>query len=317
MTTTQFQSLKRRKIVVTVFFFILFIFLLVALTPDFHSYFIAAIRYTTYLYLAGVSLFFIHNLILIPLVLEEQNSRKYLLSTFVYFSLFAIIEMILFSTMISGRTGHNIFGIIPSDLFHLEQLIKASAAICIPLLIIGFLSIFYILLVYGLNKITPYLELIVHVVIIMVFYIFAVHLPDVGTKEVVAISIALFVFYVNTFLITPLLRQDQKKAIYVIGLIGLCAVYFLFQLLGIKTFDFIQFDPETGNRITNGKLIQFVFSASNFFILFITLFLSFVYGYLRIRKKTEEKLFKLKLGKKESELHLLNRRLILIFYLTL
>jgi hypothetical protein len=305
MTTFPILTLKRRKTIVTVFFFILFVFLLVAFTPDFHSYFIAGIRFSTYLYLAGVSIFFIHNLILIPLILEEQNSRKYLLLTLVCFLIFAIIELILFSAMISGRSGNNIFGIIPSHLFNFEQLINISATICIPLLIIGFLSIFYILLIYGLNKITPYLEFIVHVFILMVLFIFAVHYPQVSTKEVLAISIALLVFYTNTFLITPLLRKDQMKLIYLTALIGLCAIYFLVQLIVNKTFDFIKFDPDTGNRITNGRLIQMVFSAPNIFILFITIFLSFIYGYLRIRSKAEEKLFRLNLGRKESELHLL------------
>lgn len=305
MTTSPTLALKRRKILVSTVFLILFMFLLVALTPDFHSYFVAGIRYSTYLYLAGVSLFFIHNLILIPLILEEHNSRKYLLQTLGCFSIFGIIELILFSSMLTGRPVNNIFGINPSNLFNLEQLLKISAAICIPLLIIGLLSIFYILLIYGLNKITAYLELIVHIVILMVLFIFAVHSPDVRTKEVLGISIAVLVFYTNTFLITPLLRKDQNKLIYGTGLIGLCVVYFLIQLLVIKTFGFIQFDPDTGDRITNGKLIQMVFSAPNIFILFITMFLSFVYGYLRITTKAEEKLFKLNLGKKESELHLL------------
>lgn len=258
------------------------------------------------MFLAGVTLFYIHTLVLIPLILKEGDTRKYLWFMIGCFLVFAVLELVFLCGITKNQThpDNNIFRINPLHLLQWKQLMKISAAICMQLLFIGILSFIYVLIVYGPKKISPYLELFVHIVILTALFLLTVYVP-VKTKDVLAFSIVLLVFYATTFGITPTLIKHQRKLKFAIGLLALCAGFFLLQLLLLESFGVPRFNPETGNRYSREDIPQLIFSTPNSIVLFITLFLSFVYGYLRIRIKAREQSLGLKLGAKESELNLL------------
>lgn len=150
------------------------------------------------------------------------------------------------------------------------------------------------------KKILPYLEIIFHTIILLGVFTFALLIPQMRIKEILVISITLIVFYTHTFLITPVLIVEKKKLKYAFLLTVLCASYYIFM---IKAFGIPKFNPETGTPASNGIIFSLIFLTSG--ILLISLFLSFIYSYSRLKIKGKEKSFDLKLGAKESELNLL------------
>lgn len=295
-TTSSFYNLKRRKIITNLFFLIVFTSLIVVTTPDFNSYSNLEIN-TTYMFLTGVALFYIHSMILMPIKLEDGNNRKYLWYTLSCILIFIILELRFFSALTNrlDDPSHNIFGIDTRNLFQLKQLINVFAAISIPLIVIGVLSFFYALSIYGKKKILPYLEILSHSMVLLAIFIFAVLEPHMKTKENMSVALLLSVFYINTFLITPVLLEEKKKLKYGFLLMTICVSFYLLLLKIIRN---LFSDVQTGEDV-----FQIIFALTS--ILFITLFLSFVYGYARHKIKAKEKLFDLKLGAKESELSLL------------
>lgn len=296
MTTTSFYNLKRKKIITNLFFLTVFTSLIVVTTPDFYSYSNSEIN-TTYMFLTGVTLFYIHNIILVPIKLEDGNDRKYLWYTLSCILVFIILELWFFSAIINRLPdpSQNIFGIDTRNLFQLKQLINVFAAISIPLIVIGVLSFFYALSIYGKKQLLPYLEILSHSMVLLAIFIFAVLMPKIGTKEILSIIVTLAVFYINTFLITPVLIEKKKKLKYGFLLMALCASFYLLISNIIRN---LFSDVQTGEDV-----FYIIFTLTS--VLFITLFLSFVYAYARHKIKAKEKSFDLKLGNKESELRLL------------
>lgn len=307
MATFSILNLANKKNIVTLLFFIVFAWILFAATPNFHSYYVRGARNTTYMFLAGVALFFIHNVVLIPIKLEENNNRKYIALILACILAFAFTEATLFVNIIEkmSNPGNNIFGIVQNQLFSIDSLIKVIAAICFPLLIVGILSVIYSLLVYGFRAISPYLEAFVHIIVLTMLFALVVTVPDIKSKDISVIFPLILLFYINTFWLTPILLRDKKIISYLLGLLTLVLGYFFFQTILLTIFGFPQFNPETGHPFTRVDLPEIIFNTPGIIVLVITLFLSIVYSYVRIKTKAKEKSFNTKLGEKESELNLL------------
>ena len=301
------SALANKRNIVNLLFFFLFASILFAATPNFHSYYNRGIRNTTYMFLAGVALFFIHNMVLAPIKLKENNNRKYIILITACIIIFASTEVFLFIDIIKrmSNSGSNIFGIVPDQILTLGSLIKIIGAVSIPLLIIGVLSVIYSLLVYGFRTILPYMEAFVHIIVLTLIFAFSVTFPDIKSKEISVIISLILAFYVNTFLITPILLRNKKTITYLLGLLTLVLGYFLFQTILLTSLGIPKFNSETGLPFTRGDLPKIIFDTPVIIILIITLFLSFVYGYVRIKTKAKEKSLNIKLGEKESELKLL------------
>lgn len=306
MTALTISNLANKKNIVSLLFFIVFSWILLAATPDLHSYYACGTRNATYTFLAGVALFFIHNIVLIPIKLEQNNKRKYLWFVLACIIAFSLIEVfLLFDILQRMYSYQNIFGIVPNQLLTLGTLIKIIAVICIPLLVIATLSVVYCLLAYGFRAISPYLEAFAHVFVLTMLFILLITVPNIKSRDISMILPLTLAFYMNTFGITPLLLRDKKPISYLLGLLTLVLGYFLFQTILLIIFGFPQFNQETGHTFTRGDLPKIIFSTPSIIVLIITLFLSFIYGYVRIRIKTKEKFFNIRLGEKESELKLL------------
>jgi sensor histidine kinase YesM len=277
------SHLAKKKIIVNLLFLIIFAWVLLAVTHKFHSFYERDLRNFIYFFLAGVALLFIHNIALIPIKLEENNNRKYLTLIIVCIIAFVFTEVFFF---VLSHPSSSKFGFNPNRLFFAGSLIKEIIiAICFPLMIVGILSAIYSSMVYGFRAISPYLEAFVH--IILWTLLFAL---DVSTQIwIIAIFPLIMVFYMNTFWVSPILLRDKKTKTYLLGLVTLILGYYPFQTVLMTIVGYPKRD----------------FFWEEVIVLIITLFLSFIYSYVRIKSKTKDRFFNIKLKKKESELKLL------------
>jgi hypothetical protein len=249
-----------------------------------------------------ISIFYIHSLLLLPILIEKKNLKKYLLLTLGCLVFISIIRSWLRAMHSSLITYHE-DGTrpLPMDFFSRKEWIIGSIIEFFPMFItIGGLSFIFYLLIHRVRIFLPYLEIGINLLILAIIYVFAVLAPHMGTKENLSVALLLSVFYTHTFLIAPILIKEKKKLKYGLLLTVLCACYYV---LITKVFGIPKFDSETGNPASFKNILSLIFIISS--SLLITLFLSFVYAYSRLKIKAREKLFDLKLGAKESELNLL------------
>ena len=243
-----YSALANKRNIVNLLFFFLFASILFAATPNFHSYYNRGIKNTTYMFLAGVALFFIHNMVLAPIKLKENNNRKYIILITACIIIFATTEAFLFTDIIKrmSNPGSNIFGIVPDQLLSLGALFKIIGAVSIPLLIIGVLSVIYTLLVYGFRAISPYLESFVHIIVLTLIFAFIVTFPDLKSKEISVIIPLILAFYTNTFFNNSNITSEQKDNNLPAGIINTCFRLFSFSN---HSFDIIRNSKvQPGNR---------------------------------------------------------------------
>jgi sensor histidine kinase YesM len=251
----------------------------------------------SYTILTAAIIFYIHSLFVLPLLLEKKVLKIYLLLTITSFILFTLIiswlEAIRSSLITHSEDGT---ALVPLDFFSRKDWIIDGAIHLFPIFItIILISFIYYLSTNSIKKFLPYLEISVNMLILLIICAFAVLEPHMKTKENLSVALLLSVFYINTFLITPVLLVEKKKLRY------------SFLLILISTVFYILICKILGNpfRDTNsGEDVFYVFFTL-ISILSITLFLSFLYGYVRLKIKAKEKSFDIKLGAKESELNLL------------
>jgi sensor histidine kinase YesM len=269
----------------------------------FMNFFIS--RYDTFLYnrwslyaiLTNIFAFYVHSLLLLPILIEKKNLKKYLTLSLGCFILIAIVHS-WDQAVNSSLITYHVDGTrpVPLEFFLQKNWIMGGAIVSFPMfIIVGVISFIYYLLIHQRKIFLPYLEILFHAVILLAIFAFAVINPHMRTKEILSVLVVLSVFYINTFLITPVLIKDKKKPKYVYLLIALSASFYIliFKILG-NLFRYTQTEEDV-----------FYVIVTLIFVLLITLFLSFVYGYVRHKTKVQEKLFGLKLEAKESELNLL------------
>lgn len=246
--------------------------------------------------------FYIHSLLMLPLLIKKKNLKKYLLLIFVCYILVTIAGSWL-------RASHSSLIIVhkdgtspdPLEFFFRKDWVVGYAGSLLPSFIsIGILSFIYYIIIHNIKNFLPYLEIIVNGFILSIIYAFIIIIPEMGSPEFILFCIVLMVFYSNTFWITPILIKDQNKLKYFIFLIVLSSSYYFLLMLSLKVPQFMQ---ETGNPFSVENKSELIILS--LIILFITLFLSFLYGYIRLKIKSKEKVLTQKLGAKDSELQLL------------
>lgn len=305
MSILSLSEINRRKLITNISFFIVYAIILVLVTPDFNSYYNIGIRQTTYMYITCVALFFIHTLVLIPIVVEEKRYTKYLIYTTICIIIFLVVEYMFFKAIISIQVypENNVFGINPAKIFQLKYLVRTAAASFIPLALIAILSFFYSVIIYGIKKIFPYLEFLVHAILLLILFAYMINFQRTHKFYIVSTVISLILFYAHTFIVIP--GFFKKRYRYIIELIAIVVIYFALHFIYLYTSGYLKFDPETGKRITSADLIMFTLTPFKTVALILTLFLSFIYGYVRIKIRDREKSLKLKIKSKESELSML------------
>ena len=219
---------------------------------------------------------------LLPILLEESNTKKYKKYVFSV-GLAYLVFLVLFFIFNKENFQDSIFNVN-------EKFIVAAFKILIlalvPFLITSFFSITYSAFFLSNKVVFQFLEFLVNAIIVVLLYTIAVN--ENGVTLIILLSIALIVFYVNTFFTTPIFvkSRNRKKYWKIVLVMSIC--YFLAMIVfyvGSKNILFIIFNL--------------------FLVLFLIYILSFLYGYTRLNLKAQEKLFTLKLGAKNSELQLL------------
>jgi len=244
--------------------------------------------------------FYIHALLLLPVLTRKKNLKKYLLLTLVCFILATTISS-WFNAAHSGLIIVNLDGTLvdPLEFFLRKDWIVGGAISRFSTFVsAGILSFLYYLLIHNIKNFLPYLELIVNVFVLSLIYTFIMLNPEMGTPEVLLFCVVLIVFYTNTFFITPILIRNQRKLKYALLFIVLCISSYLLLKISLKT---VKFDEGMGYPFNNKSESIIVTSI----ILIITLFFSFIYSYIRLKTKSKEKSLNLKLESKDSELKLL------------
>tara|TARA_R110002049_G_scaffold22979_3_gene81519 strand:+ start:1402 stop:2877 length:1476 start_codon:yes stop_codon:yes gene_type:complete len=245
--------------------------------------------------------FFIHSLLLLPILIEKKNLKKYLLFTLISYVLFTIAKS-WFQAAHSALIIINEDGTYANVLdFFLRKgwIIGGIISLFPSIIAMVFFSFIYYLLIHSIKKFLPYLEVIVNVFILSIIYTFILVRPEMGFSEVFWFCIVLIVFYTHTFLITPILVRDQKKSKYALSLVVLCTCYYFLLKSSIKT---ARYNIEMVDLFQENKSEEILIGL---IILVITLLLSFLYGYVRLKKESKEKSLRQKIGAKDSELQLL------------
>jgi sensor histidine kinase YesM len=153
----------------------------------------------------------------------------------------------------------------------------------IPLAIVALLSYAYSAIFLGKKVAYQFLEFFVNFIFISLLNIIIATSGRVS--DTLLLTLFSVIFYINTFYVTPLLIKKQQKTKYWFLILFMVVLYFL------SVYLIVRYD--TGS----------IFSIFSVFVLIYAL--SFVYGYVRIKIISKEKLFTLKLGAKDSELQLL------------
>lgn len=286
METITLFTQKNRKGIIHLVVFALAISLIISVFS--HFMYNLSKSYTA---LAAILYFYIHSRFLLPILIEKKALKMYLsltLCCFIFLSATICWFVALHSSFV---TFHEDFTPThPVDFLDKASIISLLSGFFPTLIIVGFCSFIYYLLIHEIKSFSPYLEILFNQIILLGIFYFAFFTPQIGIKEILLISIALLVFYAHTFFITPFLIEEKKIVKYILSLIMLCLSYFaLFFLIIVSLDGRLEF-----------KTIFFLIPT-----LLVTLFLSFVYGYVRLKIKAKQKATDLKLEAKESELNLL------------
>jgi hypothetical protein len=242
--------------------------------------------------------------VLLPIIFEQNKRKKYLVLTISYILCFIIVELYFFISIIKLKTNpnQNIFGIDPSALLTIRQIMNIVDAVFIPLVFIGILTFFYVLYVYGYKRMPSYFEPFVHVIFVMLFYTIFITAPQAHVKEFMILSCMFGIFYFHAFILIPKFLFNKKIFAYMLGVLFVMFFYYLIVYLYCKFYLKPKFYPENGERLNSpAELINSFY----FYVLLVSLFVSFIYAYVRNKVKSDEKIFNLKLKSKESELKLL------------
>ncbi|MBL4879813.1 MAG: histidine kinase [Oleispira sp.] len=293
MTTSLYFNPKIRKRIVH-FAVLLFIikYLFVSNIINLISTDFPGIRWEIYQNSIITITFYIHTFLLLPILLNKKKPVKF--ASVIFLGFLLVNALIIWTDAIRSteityyftNTRPKPFDVFIENLNYMTSLLLFSY---VPYLLISF--VYYILTI---NKVSreklfslKHTELIVNaVVFISILFLFFIedkssnHIIKVGT----VLGLLASVFYINTFVITPIFFKNSRKYFLLIS---------LFLFFSIKVSQWTSFS------------IHFLNTNAINIIVLIIFVLSFIYGYVRIKLKLKEQIFNLKLGAKESELNLL------------
>lgn len=263
---------------------------------------------TTLLSIAG---FYLHALVLIPILLRKKNLQKYLLHVILCLILFGIIITWFQAVSPSLITRYD-DGTRPEpiDLFFgfLSQG-RSLLALIIPFIPFSAISFIYYLLI--INKeyrkelfSSKYTEPIFNIVVVSSIYLFSIlnTIESLRMQLFIIIILSTLIFYCNTFYLVPLLLKKKKISKYIIFNLLLFIVFYL-SILEIAEMGKNYAAINVGRRYLTYSYDNGLFAIGFWYVLLIIT--SFIYGYTSKKLKAKEQLFNLKLGTKDSELKLL------------
>lgn len=248
------------------------------------------------LVLLYIAAFYVHSLVLLPILLKRGNIRKYIVLTAFAFIVFYLLNL-WFHALRSSAITYNMDWTRPDPL----EIAIYNAVEVLWILLVAFIPASAVTLIYYILLLKPkereelfsskYVEPYINILLLIPLFILIIF-NTASTMEsridlfYILILLSMY-FYLNAlYLVNWLIKQKSiAKFIFLntlfFGLIvaGIVAIYGI-GFLHINWVDVC--------------------------IIFILIFsLSFLYGYIRIKLRTNERIFNIKLGAKESELNLL------------
>src|SRR5690606_25190505 len=236
--------------------------------------------------------------VLFPLLIK--NWKKHIGWVIIYLAFYTFSLGWLHAVSESGVTTiKNVFSSIPIEHFDLEYTIRLFLTI-IPF---GILAWVYFLFVSDWEKLkTSFfkgnIERTVNIIFIALVIFYASIMPQGDSiDEVLYIIIFIVFFYINTLFIAPFLIKDKKiKKFLMVSFLWFLGMYTMFFLITYFTSDSLV------KGFSTTTLFSWYYAIRIIVRLFLPLYLiSFIYGYIRIKIKNQDK----KLEAKESELQLL------------
>ncbi len=275
-------------IIVNVLFLLLFISLVININQDFPFYHNVILRIVTYVIISGVAVFYIHSLVLLPILQQEADKRKYRNYVFVI-AIVYFLFLLVFWIINRENLERSVFNLSKDSLIRTAAILFVLSVL--PLIVTLFLSYTYTAIFLNKKGRLNFLEFLINFIVVGFFLAVTATSGQIEVTVVTLIVVA--VFYIHSFFIVPLFTKSKRKK------------YFSF-LLVLSVFYLVSIYSNLNHPLTfytSEDIFQFVF----FMIgsLLLVLFLSFVYGYFRLKIVSKEKLFTLKLGVKDSELQLL------------
>lgn len=282
METTKYVVFNYKRITVNILFLLLFASIIIQINPDFPLFYNGILRFVTYIIISGAAVFYIHSLVLLPILEQESNKGKYKNYAFgiaiIYFLLLSI-----FWIANQGNLGDSIF-VLRSDSL-IESTLILFALSGFPLLISIFLSYAYGAIFLGKKVVLQFLEFFVNLIIMGLLC--TIFIPDGKINALITLITIFTIFYTGAFYTTPLMLKKQQRKIFWLSIFVMSTIYIL-----------VMYNVFASHRTPE---MIFIF----FGILCLVHMLSFIYGHIRIKIIAREKIFTLKLGAKDSELKLL------------
>lgn len=229
-----------------------------------------------------------------------RNWKKYIFTAIIFLSLYSFTLVWIEAVSSSGLNNlKDIFSSIPLDYLDIKFMFRSLMSI-IP---IGVLGLLYFLFVTDWEKLKilffrKNIEKTVNIIAValIIFYTSVMPQGD-STDEVLYIIFFIFFSYLNTFFITPILIVDKRIQKFLFtSFFWFLGIYVMFFLITYFTSD------SYGKNFATNTLLSWSYTSRIIIALFFPIFfLSFIYGYIRVKIKNQDK----KLEAKESELQLL------------
>jgi len=311
MTALNFITAKIRKTIIHLIVLAIAIKLLSFTFIEFPE-----MRWNGYTVLTVILAFYMHSLLLLPILIRKKKIRTYMLWTALCFIVFAsamhwfeALRSSAVANILEGTSSDPNSGVArilegmstdPMDMFlNSKYIIRHFLFFLLTSVPLGLLSLIYYLLITDKKHRTAffafkYTELIVNVIVVgalVLFIVFNMYRAPGLLITILILSLLILCFYSNAFFVTPVLLKEKNLGKYVL-LVGL--LFFVY-VNGIQwVFQIFHYEAGPFSNVivlSFGILVVFIFS--------------FIYGYIRIKLKAKEQLFNLKLEAKESELQLL------------
>ncbi|GAA3558495.1 sensor histidine kinase [Snuella lapsa] len=268
-----------KKITWNITFLVVFACTIVFATPDFPVFYTTISRKISYLILAAATVFFIHSIVLLPKYFNKQ------ITTYRFWCIGCLLAFIIFEIF-------NFKDELARDYVRYSQnMIVFLVIIIVPIIVLVFTNYLYTALFLDKKGKLNFLEFFVNFIVVGFLLVFIISEGQPQAALVFLIVIA--VFYFHAFYAVSLLTKYDKQKYY--GTLLLLSVFYLVSVYACLNHP-LHFN-------TSEDIVQFLFFLAG--SLLLILFLSFIYGYFRIKIISKEKLFALKLGAKDSELQLL------------
>lgn len=274
-----------KSVIINTLFVLFFIISIVSINPTFPYYLHPHDRLFVYVILAIIAVFYIHNTVMLPFLIEKKNSIEYKKYILVVLPFFIVTLLCLYRFHEFNKSY--IWTINYKNLFTERELSKFIMLVIIPVGLSVLFSFFYSIFFLNKRMRLVFVEFLVNTIIVSLLYGISID-ADQGAS-ILLLTITLLLFYTTVFHTTSIRIKDNNKKkfwkhIFLATVLSYLVYYLVFLMLSKK----------------HGTIPYYIVLT-----ILITQFIAYIYGFIRLKIINKEKILTLQLGKKSSELDLL------------